>query len=620
MRIRGVSLVSESSHAAAGNKESAAVSSTTFRLFKLGRPYLGWYILLCALAAVISLTTVGVAEALRRIINSATNHNMSGLTSATLFAVAIMFVDAAANFLKSYLSGVLEVKSTSRLQVSLLGRLLNVQMKELDRYHSADLISRINDSASAAQHGINQKTIDLFSNLLQIAFLLTYLLSLQFALTLGTIIICSLVPLVMLPFTSRLRSMHEQRQKIETAQQMFIQDTVQGAEVVRAFSLAPRLHQQFAARVKQYFTIHIPLTRLEAVGYNMPLVVILGGLLYVLSFGGYLVIGGRLDVGAVAAFLICFEQISNPVSKLANLWTELQMSLAQGKRMFEVLDLPEEEANYEAAALNSRIEITEEPDPEMISRSDISFNNVSFHYDAAPVLNNVQLTIRPGKVTALAGPSGSGKSTLLHLLLAAYEPDEGVIRCGVHPLSRIPLRLWRERIAYVSQEPYLFSGTFHENIAWGRSGATTEEVIQAAQRAGIHEVIMRTPLQYETTIGERGLTLSGGERQRLSIARAFVREPKLLLLDEPTAALDSHNEELIQQALRELMHDRTTVVIAHRLSTIRDADQIYFMEAGSVAETGTHQELMALEGKYFKMVETSMKQNHDLLEVREGLE
>lgn len=570
-------------------------------------------------AAVISLTTVGVAEALRRIINSATNHNMPGLTSATLFAVVIMFVDAAANFLKSYLSGVLEVKSTSRLQVSLLGRLLNVQMKELDRYHSADLISRINDSASAAQHGINQKTIDLFSNLLQIAFLLTYLLSLQFALTLGTIIICSLFHSSCFPsLPGCAPCMSKDRRSKPRSKCLF--RIRWGAEVVRAFSLAPRLHQQFAARVKQYFTIHIPLTRLEAVGYNMPLVVILGGLLYVLSFGGYLVIGGRLDVGAVAAFLICFEQISNPVSKLANLWTELQMSLAQGKRMFEVLDLPEEAANYEAAALNSRMEITEEPDPEMISRSDISFNNVTFRYDAAPVLNNVQLTIRPGKVTALAGPSGSGKSTLLHLLLAAYEPDEGVICCGAHPLSRIPLRLWRERIAYVSQEPYLFSGTFHENIAWGKSGATTEEVIQAAQRAGIHEVIMRTPLQYETTVGERGLTLSGGERQRLSIARAFVREPKLLLLDEPTAALDSHNEELIQQALRELMHDRTTVVIAHRLSTIRDADQIYFMEAGSVAETGTHQELMALEGKYFKMVETSMKQNHDLLEVREGLE
>ncbi|KAI7251594.1 hypothetical protein KC345_g11561, partial [Hortaea werneckii] len=234
------------------------------------------------------------------------------LLSGTLFAAVIVVTDALVHFLNTYLSGMLEIKSTSKLQISMLARLLNVQMKDLDRYHSADLISRVNDSAKAAQQGINQKTIELISNLLQIAFLLTYLLTLQYALTLGTIIICSLVPLVMLPFTSRLRMMNEQRQSIESAQQAFIQDTVQGAEVVRAFSLAPRLLKQFNLRIRQYFKVHLPVSRVEAVGYNMPLAVILGGLLYVLSYGGYLVILGRLDVGAVAAFLICFEQISNP--------------------------------------------------------------------------------------------------------------------------------------------------------------------------------------------------------------------------------------------------------------------------------------------------------------------
>lgn len=273
-------------------KKSKVVSNTFMRLLKLGKPYLGWYLILCLLAAVVSLATVGIAESLRRIINAATNQNMSFLMSGAIFALIIVIVDALASFLLTYLSGVLEFKSTSKLQVSLLARLLNVQMKDLDRYHSADLISRINDSAPAAQQGINQKTIELFSNLMQITFLLTYLLSLQYVLTLGTILICSLVPLVMIPFTSRLRSMHEQRQQIETAQQMFIQDTVQGAEVVRAFSLVPKLHNQFTQRVRQYFNIHLPVTRLEAVGYNMPFAVILSGLLYVLSYGGYLVIQG----------------------------------------------------------------------------------------------------------------------------------------------------------------------------------------------------------------------------------------------------------------------------------------------------------------------------------------
>ncbi len=581
-------------------KNSTAVSNTFMRLLKLGKPYIGWYILLCILAAIVSLATVGLAESLRRIINAATTQNMSSLMSGAIIGVVIVVVDALATFLMTYLSGVLEFKSTSKLQVSLLARLLNVQNKELDRYHSADLISRINDSAPAAQQGINQKTIELFSNLMQIAFLLTYLFSLQYALTIGTILICTLVPLVMIPFTSRLRSMHEQRQQIETAQQMFIQDTIQGAEVVRAFSLEPKLHQQYMQRVKQYFSIHLPVSRLEAMGYHHNFAVILDGLLYVLTYGGYLVIQGRLDVGAVAAFLIAFEQVSGPTSKISNLWTELQASLAQGKRLFEVLDLEEEGTNCEMSV---------NIDQAISGLHPITFNNVGFAYGTDQVLTNVNLTITPGKVTAFAGPSGSGKSTLLQLILASYEPDEGYIHSGNLPLNSIPPRTWRSHLAFVSQEPYLFSGTLYENIAWGRPDATDEDIIKAAQSAGIHEFIMRTPLQYETAIGERGLTLSGGERQRLSIARAFVREPKLLLLDEPTAALDSHNEEIVGQALRELMLTRTTVVIAHRLSTIRNADHIYYMESGSIVEEGNHLALMALKGKYYTMVETSMRKD-----------
>jgi ATP-binding cassette subfamily B protein AbcA/BmrA len=584
-------------------KRSAA-SGTFIRLLKLGKPYIGWYILLCLFAAVISLTNVGVAEALRRIINAATTHNMSSLSSAVIFGVIIVIVDVVFNFLKSYVSALLEYKSTSRLQLALLDKVLNVQMKELDRYHSADLISRINDSAPAAQQGINLKTIELFSNLLQIAFLLTYLLSLQFTLTLGTLLICALLPLVMLPFTSRIRALHQKRQEIEASQQMFIQDSVQGAEVVRAFSLAPRLHQQFMGRVKQYFQIHNPLSRLEAVGYNMNFTVIIAGLLYLFAYGGYLVIGGRLDVGAVAAFLISFEQITNPVSRLSNLWTELQSSLAQGGRMFELLELQSENPGIAAEAEEHGSDQQKNNSQAGSGVQLISFNNVSFSYGSIPALQNVQLAIEPGKVTALAGPSGSGKSTLLHLLLAEYEPDRGTICCGSLPLGCIPPQAWRSHMAYVSQEPYLFSGTLYDNIAWGKPGATYEEVIQAAQNAGIHEFILGTPQQYRTSIGERGITLSGGERQRLSIARAFIREPKLLLLDEPTAALDSHSEEIVQQALQQLMSGRTTVVIAHRLSTIRNADRIYFMEAGTVVEEGTHSGLMAMQGKYYTMVQT----------------
>ncbi|OAB47948.1 ABC transporter ATP-binding protein [Paenibacillus antarcticus] len=597
------------------NRTIPNTSNTLKRLMKLGKPYLGRYVILCLLSAIVSLATVALAESLRRIINAATNQDMSLLVSSAIFGGVVIIVDAGANFLRTYLSGILEFKSTSTLQASILSKLLKIKTKELDRYHSADLISRINDSAVVAQQGINQKTIELISNLMQLTFLLTYLLSLQYVLTIGTVIICSIVPLVLLPFTSRLRTMYGKRQQIESEQQVFIQDTIQGAEVVRTFSLAPKLQSQFAQRVKKYFKVHLPISRIEAIGYNMPLAVILCGLLYVLSYGGYLVIDGRLDVGAIAAFLFCFEQITNPISRLANLWTEMQVSLAQSNRLFEVLDLTEEGVDVEhktALAMDSEVS------NQVVNRSHaITFERVGFRYGDDQVLSGVSLSIEPGKTTALAGPSGSGKSTLLNLLLAVYDPNEGCIRSGDVCLNTIHPRVWRHGIAYVSQEPYLFSGTLYENIAWGRADATRDDIIKAAQSAGIHEFIMRTSLQYETYIGERGLTLSGGERQRLSIARAFVSEPQLLLLDEPTAALDSHNEELVQQALQQLMFGRTTVVIAHRLSTIIDADRIYYMESGSIVEAGTHYELMASQGKYKTMVETTFLKENVFVETME---
>ncbi|WP_058300958.1 ABC transporter ATP-binding protein [Gorillibacterium timonense] len=604
-------------------KESASptpapAAGTLTRMLGLSRPYLGSYLILCIFTACVSASAVVLAESLRRIVNAATNHSTAELGGALILGVGSILLDVGGNYVKTYLAARLEYTSTAKLQAAVLRKVLRIRTKEFEGYHSADLISRINDSAAEAQKGLNVKAVDLLGNLLQIVFVLTYLITMEWSLTVGTLLISVLTPLVMLPFTKKLRGLYADRQKAAADQQAFVQDTVQGAELVKSFGLFARMQESFRNKYDAYMVFQAHVLRIEAVGYQLPFVVIIGGLLYVLGFGGYLVIHGKLDVGALAAFLVSFEQFANPLSKISNLWTELQGALGQASRMFEVLDLEEEDSTSGTVAGKASGEVAFPPTGE--ESRDLVLEQVSYRYaEDRLVLNGVSLVIEAGKTTAFAGPSGGGKSTLMKLLLRAYEPEDGSIRYGDNPLNAIPAKAWREGLAYVSQEPYLFSGTLYDNIAWGRPGASREEVEEAARLAAIHEFIMRTPEQYSTRIGERGLTLSGGERQRISIARAFIRDPKLLLLDEPTSALDSGSEEIVQAALARLMRGRTTVVIAHRLSTIRDADRIYYLEGGSVLESGTHDELIRLNGRYCSMYERGRENGKDAEETEGGM-
>jgi len=320
----------------------------------------------------------------------------------------------------------------------------------------------------------------------------------------------------------------------------------------------------------------------------------------VVCIGGILVVRGHATIGVITAFIGFAWRLLEPIMAIVNSISETQRGLAAMDRVFALMDKPIEKPDRpDAVAAGRRVD-------------ELRFAGVTFAYrPGLPVLRGIELSVRGGTTVALVGPSGSGKTTLTDLVARFHDPTEGAILLNGTDLRDLRLRSYRSLIAVVQQETFLFDGTVRENIAYGRREATDPEVEVAARRANAEEFILRLPMGYRTMIGERGVKLSGGQRQRLSIARALLADPAILILDEATSALDTESERLIQASLAELLRDRTTVVIAHRLSTIATADQIVVLEQGAITERGTHAELMAAGGHYHRMVNRQATQQDE---------
>ncbi len=568
------------------------VYGTLTRLLRLSRSYWPWYLGIVLLSVVLSLTTPAYAELMRRIVNAIMEQQLSAMTIACVLLGALALVEAGGSFLSGYVHTMLQNRSTLHYQARLLNKTVRLRQKELHSYHSGDLLSRIHDAAPEAQAAINSKTMDLFRNSLQLVFLLAYLSVVHVGLALGSLIITLVIPLFANPLARKMRDTYTKRQEARAQQDAFLMDSLQGMEVIKSYSIQDKITALLHDKWERYLVHHLKALALEAVFYRVNILVYVLGLMYILGYGGYLIVQGRLDVGALAAFLVVFERLSGPISNLSSLWPQLQGAIASAARTFEVMDLPSEE---EAASAGAK--------PGAGIRGDIRFDNVMFRYaeGAEAALQGVSFTLARGQVTAIVGESGSGKSTIASLLLGVHRPDEGRVWAGEHNLADMELRGWRESLAYVSQEPYLFSGTIGENIRLGRPAASLEEVKHAAQAANLHDWVETLPAGYDTVIGERGATLSGGERQRISIARALIKHPSLLVLDEPTSALDSENERMIQESIQRAAVGKTVVIIAHRLSTIKGADHILCLHQGRIVSEGTHEELME-SSSYYRML------------------
>lgn len=483
------------------------------------------------------------------------------------------------------------------LRNELYRHLQSLDMAFYDRNRTGDLMSRVTSDVGMLQQLVSAGMMQIATDLFTFTAIALYMLYVDWQLTLLMLATFPLMLFTTRKFSKRFRSSFKTVQQSVAEVSNHLQDTLSGIRVIKSFANEDYESERFAERSETNMKANLRTVRLRAI-YE-PIIDILNylGMVAVLVFGAWQVMRGHLTVGAIVAFLAYLRLLQNPIRHFSRILNTIQQSAAAYERIMEVLE--------------TKPEVTEKEDAIRLPPigGHIVFKDVGFSYRSdVPVLRDFNLELMPGKVTALVGPSGAGKSTVAHLIARFYDPQQGTITVDGFPLKDISAKSLREQMGVVSQEIVLFNGTVRDNIMYGKPGATDEEIIAAAKAANAHTFISSFPKGYDSEIGERGVKLSGGQKQRLSIARAILKNPRLIVLDEATASLDTESEHLIQEALARLLAGRTCLVIAHRLSTIQSADRIVVLDQGSIVESGTHEELLRLNGKYRRLYDMQFPQ------------
>ena len=501
--------------------------------------------------------------------------------------IVVFFFRGIFYYGQSYLVSFVGQRVVIDIREALFEKFQRMPLAYFDRHQTGEIMSYVTNDVQALQNALVDKLIELVTESSVLVGSIVLMFYLDWKLTLITLITVPLVGQAMNIFGKKLKKSGIVIQERLADINSLLQESISAVRVVKSFVRErheiARFHRQnelnFQAEMK-----NVQLTSLLT-----PTVEFLAAITvtFILWIGGYEVVQGDLTAGALVAFLTYAVNLANPVKRISRIYGTVQRAMAAADRVFDVIDMEETIHDKEGAV----------PLPEIEGR--VAVKDVSFSYkEGAPALSHVSLEASPGQLIAFVGPSGAGKSTIANLIPRFYEVNEGVIEIDGHDVRDVTLDSLREQIGIVPQETMLFSSSVRENIRYGRLDATDEEIEEAARAANAEEFILQLPEGYETKIGERGLNLSGGQRQRIAIARAILKNPRILILDEATSALDTESEKIVQAALDKLMVGRTSFAIAHRLSTIFNADCIYVIDGGHIVEQGTHEELLATGGLY----------------------
>lgn len=567
------------------------------KILKYARPYTKSLVFAFICLTLTSLVNLVLPLIVRNMINAVVilkdSQILDGLAWDLFFIIILQAVFAVTH---NYVFGFVGHRMTTDFRIEFFSHIQSLSLRFFQERRLGEILSRMNNDISVIQNALVSIPVALLRQSITLIGAMAIILYLNWKLT--GLILLILPPLMIFArvFGKRLRLFSEKLQDQVAQAVVVLEEVASSIKIVKSFTRENYERERFKKEIETAFERAVD--KLKISSFFGPFIL---GLTFMVSavliwYGGYQVMSGVTTPGELAAFFLYALIVAGPIGTFVRLYTQIQEASGAIRRVYEILDTAPAIDNPENPIFLENI------------TGRIQFENVSFGYrQELEILHNINFDVRPGQTVALVGPSGAGKSTVIKLLHRFFDASQGSIRLDEHDIRSLDRKSFLSQIALVPQETLLFGGTVKENILYGKLDATDQELEDAAKKANAHDFIVDLENGYETIVGEKGAKLSGGERQRIAIARAILKNPKILVLDEATSSLDNCSEALIQEAVEKLMEGRTTFIVAHRLSTIHKADQIIVLEKGRIVETGQHEELMNNKNLYYNLYKLKMQ-------------